>query len=46
MKKNKIYILLLLSISIFTSCKVGKSYVRPEMSLPDSLVQQIGRAHV
>lgn len=40
MKKNKIYILLLLSISIFTSCKVGKSYVRPEMSLPDSLVQQ------
>lgn len=23
-----------------TSCKVGKSYVRPEMALPDSLAQQ------
>lgn len=25
---------------LFASCKVGKSYVRPEMALPDSLMQQ------
>ena len=40
MKRNKIYILLLLSIFMFTSCKVGKNYVRPEMPLPDSLVHR------
>lgn len=40
MKRNRIYIYLLLSILIFASCKVGKSYVRPEMTLPDSLMHQ------
>ena len=34
------YIILLLSMFALTSCKVGKSYVRPEMALPDSLAQQ------
>ena len=40
MKKKNIYILLLLAPVLFASCKVGKSYVRPEMALPDSLMQQ------
>ena len=40
MKKKNIYILLLLTSVLFASCKVGKSYVRPEMALPDSLAQQ------
>ena len=40
MKRKNIYILLLLTSVLFTSCKVGKSYVRPEMALPDSLAQQ------
>ena len=40
MKRKKIYILLLLTSVLFASCKVGKSYVRPEMALPDSLAQQ------
>ena len=39
MKRKNIYILLL-SMFALTSCKVGKSYVRPEMALPDSLAQQ------
>jgi multidrug efflux system outer membrane protein len=38
MKKKNIYILLLLAPVLFASCKVGKSYVRPEMALPDSLI--------
>ncbi|NDV60314.1 efflux transporter outer membrane subunit [Bacteroides sp. 519] len=33
-----IYILLLLIITFVSSCKVGKSYVKPEMDLPDSLM--------
>ena len=40
MKRKKIYILLLLTSVLLASCKVGKSYVRPEMALPDSLAQQ------
>ena len=40
MKRKNIYILLLLTSVLFASCKVGKSYVRPEMALPDSLAQQ------
>lgn len=40
MKRNKLYIFLLLNLIILTSCKVGKSYVRPEMPLPDSLAHQ------
>lgn len=40
MKRKNIYIILLLSMFALTSCKVGKSYVRPEMALPDSLAQQ------
>lgn len=40
MKRKKIYILLLLTSVLFASCKVGKSYIRPEMVLPDSLAQQ------
>lgn len=31
------YLILLLSLFFLASCKVGKGYVRPEMSLPDSL---------
>lgn len=33
----KIYTLLLLSILLLASCKIGKSYVRPNLNLPDSL---------
>ena len=44
MKRKNIYIILLLSMFALTSCKVGKSYVRPEMALPDSLAQQQDRA--
>ena len=40
MKRKNIYIILLLSMFALTSCKVGKSYVRPEMALPDSLAPQ------
>lgn len=40
MKRKNIYIILLLNMFALTSCKVGKSYVRPEMALPDSLAQQ------
>lgn len=40
MKRKNIYIALLLGMFVLTSCKVGKSYVRPEMALPDSLAQQ------
>ena len=39
MKLNKLYIAILLFAGILTSCKVGKSYVRPELHLPDSLAQ-------
>lgn len=39
MKRKKIYILLLLTSVLFASCKVGKSYVRPE-GVADSLAQQ------
>lgn len=38
--KNRIYIVLLLVVGLGTmlsSCKVGKSYVRPNLNLPDSL---------
>lgn len=36
MKLNKLYIAILLFAGILTSCKVGKSYVRPDLHLPDS----------
>ena len=39
MKLNKLYIAILLIAGILTSCKVGKSYVRPDLHLPDSLAQ-------
>ena len=39
MKLNKLYIAILLFAGILTSCKVGKSYVRPDLHLPDSLAQ-------
>ena len=39
MKLNKLYIAILLIAGILTSCKVGKSYVRPDLHLPDSLTQ-------
>lgn len=40
MKMKNIYICLFLSSFALASCKVGESYVRPEMQLPDSLAQQ------
>ena len=46
MKRKNIYILLLLIPVLFASCKVGKSYVRPEMVLPDSLAQQQDSASI
>ena len=36
MKRKKLYIVILLFVGILTSCKVGKSYVRPDLHLPDS----------
>ena len=39
MKRKKLYIAILLFAGILTSCKVGKSYVRPDLHLPDSLAQ-------
>lgn len=39
MKRKKLYIVILLFVGILTSCKVGKSYVRPDLHLPDSLAQ-------
>ena len=35
----KLYMAILLFAGILTSCKVGKSYVRPDLHLPDSLAQ-------
>ena len=46
MKRKNIYILLLLIPVLFVSFKVGKSYVRPEMVLPDSLAQQQDSASI
>lgn len=42
MKRNYLYIAVavLLAAVTFSSCKVGKSYTRPELFLPDSLAQQ------
>ena len=37
MKRKKLYIAILLLAGGLTSCKVGKSYVRPDLHLPDSL---------
>ena len=34
-----LYITLLLVVLTLGSCKIGKSYVRPELNLPDSLAQ-------
>ena len=42
MKLNKLYIAILLIAGILTSCKVGKSYVRPDLHLPDSLERRNG----
>ena len=41
MKRNNIYITLvtLLVLVTFSACKVGKSYTRPDLHLPDSLTQ-------
>ena len=39
MKRKKLYIAVLLLAGVLTSCKVGKSYVRPDLHLPDSLAQ-------
>ena len=35
MKRKKLYIAILLLAGVLTSCKVGKSYVRPDLHLPD-----------
>ena len=40
MKRKKLYIAILLLAGVLTSCKVGKSYVRPDLHLPDSLAQR------
>ena len=34
MKRSYLYITLLLVVLILGSCKIGKSYVRPELNLP------------
>lgn len=39
MKRKSIYVIILLTVGILTSCKVGKRYTRPELNLPDSLTQ-------
>lgn len=39
MKRNYTYIVMSLAIVLFASCKIGKSYTRPELHLPDSLAQ-------
>ena len=39
MKRSYLYITLLLVVLTLGSCKIGKSYVRPELNLPDSLVR-------
>ena len=40
MRRKNTLSIFVLSMFALTSCKVGKSYVRPEMTLPDSLAQQ------
>ena len=42
-KMKKIYYILLLALTL-SSCKVGKSYVKPEIDLPDSLMA--GQTHI
>lgn len=37
MKRKNLYIVFILLIGITTSCKVGKSYVRPDLHMPDTL---------
>lgn len=39
MKRSYLYITLLLTAWVLGSCKIGKSYVRPDLNLPDSLAQ-------
>ena len=39
MKRSYLYITLLLTAFTLGSCKIGKSYVRPDLNLPDSLAQ-------
>ena len=38
MKRKKLYIAILLLAGVLTSCKVGKSYVRPDLHLPDGKI--------
>lgn len=40
MKRIKLYATGVLMVCLLASCKIGKSYVRPDLSLPDSLEQQ------
>ena len=40
MKQKSIYIGVCRLMGVLASCKIGKEYVRPELSLPDSLAQQ------
>lgn len=46
MKRTSILLLLLIPLLVLTSCKVGRSYVRPEMPLPDSLAMHQDSASV
>lgn len=39
MKRKKLYIAILLLAGVLTSCKVGKSYVRPDL-----LARQLGKS--
>ena len=39
MKRSFLYIILLLAVVSFSSCKIGKSYTRPDLHLPDSLAR-------
>lgn len=40
MKRKNLYIAIILLTGILSSCKIGKSYVRPDLQLPDTLAQQ------
>lgn len=39
-RRNNVTIAFLLLTIVLTSCKIGKSYTRPDLHLPDSLAQQ------
>ena len=46
MKRKNLYIAFIVLAGILTSCKVGKSYVRPDLHLPDTLAQHQDTASI